>query len=280
MSITPPDTLINLTSKWHITHVQTKPGGHNSNMQTHSHFPEPATIRRGRAQNHQSPRGDEQTRQYLQQRLLWIKSCWRRKGADNSASVTEITRRSYKQPQREKNHSFLRYWLQSQAGGRRDKRLGGQRSQCGAGQPTTGQLSWAGVPQTTWQDGARQTRLGDPHVGDTAHPAAAWRRTQTLPLPGHDTGRPGHPRVSLLSAWGALKSSFSWIYYQVFLCVCAFRSEVKERVVWVDTKKTQVKNKAGKLKEKETTILEVRSFLSLDLPGYKQKQVRGTDIKW
>nr|XP_043881209.1 uncharacterized protein si:ch211-196f5.2 [Solea senegalensis] len=35
-------------------------------------------------------------------------------------------------------------------------------------------------------------------------------------------------------------------------------SEVKERVVWVDTKKTQVKNKAGKLKEKEITILEVR----------------------
>lgn len=35
------------------------------------------------------------------------------------------------------------------------------------------------------------------------------------------------------------------------------RSDVKERVVWVDTKKTQVKNKTGKLKEKETTILEV-----------------------
>uniref|UniRef100_A0A3P8QHZ8 Si:ch211-196f5.2 n=1 Tax=Astatotilapia calliptera TaxID=8154 RepID=A0A3P8QHZ8_ASTCA len=35
-------------------------------------------------------------------------------------------------------------------------------------------------------------------------------------------------------------------------------SEVKERVVWVDTKKTQVKNKAGKLKEKEITILEVQ----------------------
>lgn len=40
--------------------------------------------------------------------------------------------------------------------------------------------------------------------------------------------------------------------------MCIFRSEVKERVVWVDTKKTQVKNKAGKLKEKEITILEVR----------------------
>lgn len=35
------------------------------------------------------------------------------------------------------------------------------------------------------------------------------------------------------------------------------RSEVKERVVWVDTKKTQVENKAGKLKEKEITVLEV-----------------------
>lgn len=27
--------------------------------------------------------------------------------------------------------------------------------------------------------------------------------------------------------------------------------------MWVDTKKTQVKNKAGKLKEKEITVLEV-----------------------
>lgn len=42
-----------------------------------------------------------------------------------------------------------------------------------------------------------------------------------------------------------------------FVCLCVCRSEVKERVVWVDTKKTQVKNKAGKLKEKEITILEV-----------------------
>lgn len=41
------------------------------------------------------------------------------------------------------------------------------------------------------------------------------------------------------------------------VCFHVSRSEVKERVVRVDTKKTQVKNKAGKLKEKETTILEV-----------------------
>ncbi|XP_039473204.1 uncharacterized protein si:ch211-196f5.2 [Oreochromis aureus] len=49
-----------------------------------------------------------------------------------------------------------------------------------------------------------------------------------------------------------------------------FRSEVKERVVWVDTKKTQVKNKAGKLKEKEITILEVR--VKAQKPGDKQLQ--------
>lgn len=44
------------------------------------------------------------------------------------------------------------------------------------------------------------------------------------------------------------------------MCVRIYisRSEVKERVVWVDTKKTQVKNKTGKLKEKEITILEVQ----------------------
>ncbi|XP_067342543.1 uncharacterized protein si:ch211-196f5.2 [Channa argus] len=47
-------------------------------------------------------------------------------------------------------------------------------------------------------------------------------------------------------------------------------SQVKERVVWVDTKKTQVKNKAGKLKEKEITILEVR--VKAQRPGDKQLQ--------
>ncbi|XP_055022520.1 uncharacterized protein si:ch211-196f5.2 [Boleophthalmus pectinirostris] len=47
-------------------------------------------------------------------------------------------------------------------------------------------------------------------------------------------------------------------------------SEVKERVVWVDTTKTQVKNKAGKLKEKETTILEVR--VKAQKPGDKTLQ--------
>uniref|UniRef100_A0A669AVX7 Si:ch211-196f5.2 n=1 Tax=Oreochromis niloticus TaxID=8128 RepID=A0A669AVX7_ORENI len=46
--------------------------------------------------------------------------------------------------------------------------------------------------------------------------------------------------------------------------------EVKERVVWVDTKKTQVKNKAGKLKEKEITILEIR--VKAQKPGDKQLQ--------
>ncbi|XP_076017206.1 uncharacterized protein LOC143009084 [Genypterus blacodes] len=47
-------------------------------------------------------------------------------------------------------------------------------------------------------------------------------------------------------------------------------SEVKERVVWVDTTKTQVKNKAGRLKEKEITILEVR--VKAQKPGEKQLQ--------
>lgn len=47
-------------------------------------------------------------------------------------------------------------------------------------------------------------------------------------------------------------------------------SEVKERVVWVDNKKTKVKNKAGKLKEKEITILEVR--VKAQKPGDKQLQ--------
>ncbi|KAK2859322.1 hypothetical protein Q5P01_003942 [Channa striata] len=69
-------------------------------------------------------------------------------------------------------------------------------------------------------------------------PCSLTPRTNPSPS-GHDTGRPGHPRV-------------------------------KERVVWVDTKKTQVKNKAGKLKEKEITILEVR--VKAQRPGDKQLQ--------
>ncbi|XP_023806007.1 uncharacterized protein LOC111946649 isoform X1 [Oryzias latipes] len=47
-------------------------------------------------------------------------------------------------------------------------------------------------------------------------------------------------------------------------------SEVKERIVWVDTTKTQVKNKAGKLKEKEVTILEVH--VKAQKPGDKELQ--------
>ncbi|XP_072570294.1 uncharacterized protein [Paramormyrops kingsleyae] len=36
------------------------------------------------------------------------------------------------------------------------------------------------------------------------------------------------------------------------------RSAVEEKVVWVDSKRTRVKNKLGKLKEKEVVVLEVR----------------------
>ncbi|XP_063063254.1 uncharacterized protein si:ch211-196f5.2 [Engraulis encrasicolus] len=47
-------------------------------------------------------------------------------------------------------------------------------------------------------------------------------------------------------------------------------SSVKERVVWVDTKRTQVRTKAGKVKEKEVTLLEVR--VKAKHPGDKQSQ--------
>ena len=65
--------------------------------------------------------------------------------------------------------------------------------------------------------------------------------------------------MSLLHVRG-LKKIF---HVHLLTCVSACRSEVKERVVWVDTKKTQVKNKAGKLKEKEVTILEVCLFVQI-----------------
>ncbi|XP_067234293.1 uncharacterized protein si:ch211-196f5.2 [Chanodichthys erythropterus] len=48
-------------------------------------------------------------------------------------------------------------------------------------------------------------------------------------------------------------------------------SAVKERVVWVDTKRTRVKGKSGKLKkEKEVTVLEVR--VKAQHPGERQSQ--------
>ncbi|XP_055037948.2 uncharacterized protein [Misgurnus anguillicaudatus] len=47
-------------------------------------------------------------------------------------------------------------------------------------------------------------------------------------------------------------------------------SAVKERVVWVDNKRTRVKGKTGKLKEKEVTILEVR--VKAQHPGEHQSQ--------
>lgn len=50
-----------------------------------------------------------------------------------------------------------------------------------------------------------------------------------------------------------IQKSFSFIFFAHGWA----RSDVKERVVWVDTTKTKVKDKEGKLKEKETTVLEV-----------------------
>lgn len=63
--------------------------------------------------------------------------------------------------------------------------------------------------------------------------------------------------MSVLRVRGLKNSNVMPSCQQVCVLMCVSRSEVKERVVWVDTKKTQVKNKAGKLKEKEITILEV-----------------------
>ncbi|XP_036378673.1 uncharacterized protein si:ch211-196f5.2 [Megalops cyprinoides] len=47
-------------------------------------------------------------------------------------------------------------------------------------------------------------------------------------------------------------------------------SAVKERVVWVDTKRTRVRNKSGKLKEKEVIVLEVR--VKAQQPGEPETQ--------
>ncbi|XP_053477360.1 uncharacterized protein si:ch211-196f5.2 [Ictalurus furcatus] len=47
-------------------------------------------------------------------------------------------------------------------------------------------------------------------------------------------------------------------------------SAVKERVVWVDTKRTKVRSRSGKLKEKEVSVLEVR--VKAQLPGQAKCQ--------
>ncbi len=63
-----------------------------------------------------------------------------------------------------------------------------------------------------------------------------------------------------------------WVKYSfiVLKSPCVPRSAVKERVVWVDTKRTRVKGKSGKLKEKEVTVLEVR--VKAQHPGERQCQ--------
>lgn len=58
------------------------------------------------------------------------------------------------------------------------------------------------LPGAPRKGGACGAGVGDPHVGDTARAGGARAGAPTVPLPGHDTGRPGHPRVSLLSAPG------------------------------------------------------------------------------
>ncbi|KAG7335642.1 hypothetical protein KOW79_000335 [Hemibagrus wyckioides] len=47
-------------------------------------------------------------------------------------------------------------------------------------------------------------------------------------------------------------------------------SAVKEHVVWVDTKRTRVRSKSGKFKEKEVSVLEVR--VKAQLPGQTKCQ--------
>lgn len=47
--------------------------------------------------------------------------------------------------------------------------------------------------------------------------------------------------------------------------VLMHRSAVRERVVLVDTKRTRVKSRSGKLKEKEVSVLEIR--VKAQLPG-------------
>lgn len=68
----------------------------------------------------------------------------------------------------------------------------------------------------------------------------------------------------------ALAFKTTMLIYQPCLCVyvCVFRSEVKETVVWFDTKKTEIKTKAGKLNEEEITVLEVQ---------YKETRLTGVE---
>lgn len=52
-----------------------------------------------------------------------------------------------------------------------------------------------------------------------------------------------------------------------------FRSGVKEKVVWVDTKKTQVRTRAGRLNEEERTVVEVQQRAPGRLSTIKAKRL-------
>ncbi|KAF7667325.1 hypothetical protein LDENG_00067560 [Lucifuga dentata] len=116
------------------------------------------------------------------------------------------------------------------------------------------------------EEGERANRgLGSPAGRDSPRPSGKLQRAEveweipmsvTLPIQVHSD--PAHQPFPFLDTTLA----------DLGIQEC----EVKERVVWVDTKKTQVKNKAGKLKEKEITILEVQVRVKAQKPGDSQLQ--------
>lgn len=228
---------MNLTSEWHITHIHTsslhQPGGQSTSQ--HAWDTHRLSIR---------PLSSE----------LWYISPETTVTQPVSAKATAEDERcrhwGADTERRGKSHPFLRY-SEPQAGSGRDKELvrwGG--SQFGAGQ----QWSRHTNLQSTRQDHPSEAGTEHPHDRSTTRPVAAWPCTPTVPLSGHNTGWPRHPTVSRPRAPQRhhYRAGLSTV------CLCVYRAEVKEKVVWVDTKKTKVKNKAGKLKEKVVTILEVR----------------------
>lgn len=74
----------------------------------------------------------------------------------------------------------------------------------------------------------------------------------------------------VLEVWSDTHEVVSHTWVSLSCYPNTLRSAVKERVVWVDTKRTRVKGRTGKLKEKEVTVLEMR--VKAQHPGEPQSQ--------
>ncbi|XP_030623016.1 uncharacterized protein LOC115806456 [Chanos chanos] len=112
-----------------------------------------------------------------------------------------------------------------------------------AGQETEHEPREGERPQEKEAEGDEQSSVDSPASTNMVRAECEWEVPMCVPLP-----------IEVLSpeqAFPLLDTTLADLGIE--------ESAVKERIVWVDTKRTQVKGgKSGKLREKEVTVLEVR----------------------